>query len=378
MLAEAQMIVQLLVQTFTGMREDEARCLPYGCIETTVFNGRIHYIINGRTTKLNGGQPKLVKWVTNEDGYQAVQAMQNLANVVYNIFKVDPKLTQSNSAFYPLFVSTAYFGFSASLLTLDNSHFCPGASGMFRFERLQAEISAEIEEEDLRELEHIDPHRAWRSETDFKTKQPWKFTTHQLRRSLALYAQSSGLVSLPSLRRQLQHITEAMSRYYARGSAYAKNFLGDDKRHFGLEWQATKRESEGLSYILNVLMADGGLTGGHANWVKYRIKGENDVILVDRETTMRRFKKGEMAFRETLVGGCTNTGECDKVGFRWLDVDCLRDNCKNLVCNPKKLQRVITAQENMIAYLDHTSVEYRTEMADLEVLVTARDKALLA
>jgi hypothetical protein len=81
-----------------------------------------------------------------------------------------------------------------------------------------------------------------------------------------------------------------------------------------------------------------------------------------------------MAFRETLSGGCTNTGVCEKVGLRWMDVDCLRDNCKNLVCNTVKLQRVILAQEKMLEGLDKDSVEYRTELQDLEVLISAMEK----
>jgi len=33
-----------------------------------------------------------------------------------------------------------------------------------------------------------------------------------------------------------------MSQYYARGSAYAKDFIGDDKDHFAREWQNTQAE----------------------------------------------------------------------------------------------------------------------------------------
>jgi hypothetical protein len=370
-ISEFQKIAQLIVQTFTGMREDEVRCLPYGCCEKYTIAGRVHYIVNGPTTKLNGGLPKRVKWVTNEQGYKALQAVQALADVIYGIYKVNPNLTQGNSNCYPLFVSTAFLGFTSKSRA---KYFTPASSGLILFDKLQGEIAANIEEEDVRELENIDPHRAWRSEVNFTVNEPWKFTTHQLRRSLALYAQRSGLVSLPTLRRQLQHITEAMSQYYSKGSAYAKDFIGSDPRHFGFEWQSTKYESEGLSYIFNVLQSSEGLVGGHANWVRHRLKGDGRVILRDRVDTMRRFSKGEMAFRETLIGGCTNTGVCEKVGLRWMDVDCLRDNCKNLVCNTVKLQRVILAQEKMLEGLDKDSVEYRTELQDLEVLISAMEK----
>ena len=240
--------------------------------------------------------------------------------------------------------------------------------------KLLARLCSPIEDGDLKELEQIDPHRAWRSEEGFRIGVRWKFKTHQLRRSLALYAQRSGLVSLPSLRRQLHHITEEMSRYYAKGSAFAKDFIGEEQDHFGVEWQSAQPESSALSYILNVLMNDDALIGGHANWVQHRLSREDGEVLVDRAATMRRFRKGEMAYKETVLGGCTKVDGCDQVALNWLSVDCLRDGCKNLVCSLTKLERVIAAQERLVNAIDPRTVEYRTEVADLEVLRGAMNK----
>ena len=61
-----------------------------------------------------------------------------------------------------------------------------------------------------------------------------------------MYAHRSGLVTLPTLKRQLQHITQEMSMYYARGSAFAKGFIDTDKTHFAKEWA----EAQGLSGYL--------------------------------------------------------------------------------------------------------------------------------
>ncbi|ALX12002.1 hypothetical protein P350_10840 [Burkholderia cepacia JBK9] len=241
---------------------------------------------------------------------------------------------------------------------------------------MHSRLTSCIEEEDICELEQIDPHRAWRSEPEFQVGVDWNISGHQLRRSLALYAQRSGLVSLPSLKRQLHHITEEMSRYYARGSAFAKDFIGDDDDHFGLEWQDTQAESAGLSYILKVLLSEEILIGGHANWVQQRMRGPDGILLTDRTKTIKMFRKGQMAYRETLLGGCVSVEECDKVAIHWLNTDCLTTDCKNLVCSLPKLDRTIAAQKKFIAGLDPDSVEYRTEMVDLRVLVAARKKGL--
>ncbi len=372
---EAQVVCKLLIQTFAGMRDDEAASLPYDCISTRKVNGKTHYIINGYTTKYNGGLIKPVKWVTNQDGHDAIRAAQAIADSIYSVFGVRPQEAGKETRL-PLFVSLGYMKLASGPMDPEHGRFLAGGVAIRDDSRLWDVLQPVISDADLRELENIDPHRAWRDEEKFKVGTPWSFTTHQLRRSLALYAQRSGLVSLPSLRRQMQHLTEDMSRYYARGSSFAEDFIGDDKDHFGREWQATQPESAALSYFLNVLLTDDRLFGGHAHWVKHRLKGPEGVVIVDRDATMKRFKRGEMAYRETMLGGCTNTGSCDKPGVNWLDIECVRDNCKNLVGSVPKLDRVIVAQRRMLDGLDPTTTEYHTDKADLDILIAARDAAV--
>lgn len=377
--AEMQVVTKLIIQTYSGMRDDEAGLLPYDCLDQSTVDGKRYHLVKGATTKLNGGRIKRTRWVTNHDGHRALRAARDIADTIYGVLDVQPDKRDESASELPLFVSTGYMKLAVGPLNVGDGRFQAGTMTIREDSRLWELLPAIIEEQDLRELEHIDPHRAWRTEEKYALGARWPFTTHQLRRSLALYAQRSGLVSLPSLRRQLQHLTEAMSRYYARGSSFAKDFLGEEEKdHFGNEWQATQPESAGLSYILNVLLTDDKLFGGHAHWAEHRLKAPDGTLLLNRQVTMRRFAKGELAYRETLIGGCTNTTSCDKPAVNWLDTDCLRDDCRNLVCSLPKLNRVIAAQERMVSELDPTSVEYRTEKADLEVLTTARDAALQA
>lgn len=375
-IAEMQLILKLTIQAFSGMRDDEATSLHYDCLEVVMNNEKPHYIIWGRTTKLNSGLAKRTRWVTSHDGFKAVKAAQKIAATIYSIYNIDISSQSYKSSYFPLFIGIGYLGFAGSKSTPSDGHFCASKIELSRMQNLKARIEPIIEDEDIRELEKIDPHRAWRSEEKFQIGQPWSFSSHQLRRSLALYAQRSGLVSLPSLRRQLQHITDEMSRYYARGSTFAKDFIGADKNHFGASWQETQPESEGLSYILNVLLSKDPLFGGHVSWIKHQLNGSESTLLLDRENTIRRFKKGEIAYKETLIGGCTNVNKCTKSALKWLNTDCLTNGCQNLVCNLNKLEKVIIAQENMIALLDEDSVEFRTEKSELESLLEFKNRAI--
>lgn len=375
-LAEVQLIAKLTIHTFSGMRDDEANSLPYECLETSTSGGKTHCIIGGRTTKLNEGKIKRTHWVTSREGHRAIRIAQSVADVIYQIIGDKPLKAVSRINDYPLFVSTGYLRYRIKSTDGKTGRYWSSKGNLSRLQGLREKLQPLIEESDLHELEQIDPNRAWRAENKFQVGKPWVLTTHQLRRSLALYAQRSGLVSLPTLRRQLQHLTEEMARYYARGSAFARNFIGDSKDHFGLEWQETQPVSCALSYLINVIGSEEALFGGHGNWIENRFrKGDEVVIGFDRQATMRRFKNGEMAYRETALGGCVNTGECNESALRLVPA-CL-NGCEHLILKPSKLERVIVAQTVVVAKLDPASMEFRTEKADLQALMSARVKMML-
>lgn len=366
---------KLQIILYSGMRNAEARHLPYNCTEEEkASGGAIHRLIVGDTTKL---QVQRTRWVTSAEGHFAVRVVQRIADVVYSHLGDQPTKGGMPDNRYPLFVSLTYLGFTLKGQKTVNGLWKVMSDGFHsdKFDRLRARIQPLIEEGDLKELEHIDPHRAWRSEDEFQLGVPWRLTEHQLRRSLALYAQRSGLVSLPSLRRQLQHITEEMSRYYARGSMFAKNFIGDDREHFGLEWQKAVPVSSGLAFIRDVLFADEPIFGGYAKWISHRVGTSEGAILLDRDATMRSFKNGEIAYKETPIGGCTKVGSCDEVAIRFLDVDCL-GGCPNLVGRLSKLEQTIGGQTNLVNRLKPGTIEWKIEKADLDVLLETRTRVL--
>jgi hypothetical protein len=120
-------------------------------------------------------------------------------------------------------------------------------------------------------------------------------------------------------------------------------------------------------------MAGAAMTGGHGAWVQHRMRDEQGTVLFDRDKTVRMFKRGELAYRETLLGGCTNTGTCDQRAFDWLDADCLA-GCQHMVVKLPNVERVIAALSRHVSNLDETSLEYRTQSGYLTMLTSARNK----
>lgn len=369
-LDEIRTAALMQIMAYSGMRVNEAESLPFHCYKKVLHQGRPHHILMGKVTKLAKGKIKRVCWVTNEAGVQAVRLLQGIARVIYATRGQSPIESGEGAHVNGSFLCIGIDYAIRPRITKEGHK--PFRMRLYPGTALRGRLQPCIVEEDLQELEAIDSFRAWRSEEAFQIGRSWTLTCHQFRRSLALYAQRSGLVSLPSLKRQLQHITLAMSQYYCRGSVFARDFIGEVKGHFGLEWQATQPESQFLAYMRDVLLSEAPLSGAHALWVEKRLpKNADGTTVFDRAVTLKAFKRGELAYKETILGGCTNTSECDKTPVDWVQASCLTDQCKHRVTNQTKLIKVIQIEERHLERLRKEFPKldaHRQVEADLKVL----------
>ncbi len=366
-LKKIQTFCKCIIHFFSGMRDSEAAHLPYHCLSVSrTSSGRTYYRLHGVTSKLHG-EAQRTQWVTSREGERAVRIAQEIALCIYSALNVTLPMTVSDK--FPLFVSVCHFPFSPNKLEKKhNGHFNVSEfrSGCrTHIDELSLAHNLIITEADIQELEKIDPWRGWRQEDEFIIGKPWRLTSHQCRRSLAIYTAQSGLVSLPTLRRQLQHITEEMTLYYAKGSTSATNLIGNNTEHFGQHYQDVQPDSEALSYIYNVLFSKEPLFGGHGKWLdKKKVTGTT--VLDDRERTIKAFRQGQIAYKDTMLGGCLTMEPCHKKAMRSITA-CL--DCGKAVIKQSKLKKVITAQKICLSTLDQNTVEWRTEqqcLSDLE------------
>jgi len=367
-LTEMQHVCKLLILIYSGQRNEEAENLPFNCLEEVAYRGTNHFHLYGISTKFDGTQKHVIqRWVTSPEGARAVQVAQKISMAIFSTLDKFPDVKRRDHDAPPLFASPTYFSF----IGIENGSkktVAPAGLDLCRMTSLLERMKLEIAEDDLKELENIDMHRAWRNEEAFAVGNLWNLTSHQLRRSLALYCTSSGLVSLPSLRQQLKHINSAMSVYYARGSLYATSIIGEDEYHFGKVYQNTQPESEAISYITNVLLSDEKLFGGHGTFAERRkvpTNGSCAVTLQDYKNTIKLFRRGELAYQETPLGGCTETQQCDRRAMRSI-VACI--DCRKAVVRASKVDQVIALQGILVSKLNVNSVTWRMEMEDLKVL----------
>ena len=373
-IGEVFRICKLQIHVFSGMRDAEAQHLPFHCMGSDGGeNGRKHVFIDGVTTKLERGGWRRAKWVTTDkEGFRAIHLAQKFASVIYGSIGITPGDSEKTKDRYPLFISTQYLKFIGIKAGSVPGVFGVGKTALCNGTKLLVgRLCPVIEEADLAELEEIDPFRAWRDEPEYAIGRRWPLKPHQLRRSLAMYANASGLVRLSSLRRQLQHITREMSLYYARGSAFAINFVSEDpngyRKHVIAEWQDGEQEGQYLAFVRDVLHSDEPMFG--AAGIYYEMQRERNKIL-PLEEFKKQIRMGRLAYRPSPLGGCTNPGACESVkGLRLFRIVCATEGCKYLVGKHSKIIQTIRLQRSILDHLDPNSITFQIEKENLDELI---------
>lgn len=238
-----------------------------------------------------------------------------------------------------------------------------------------------IKQEDLDILRASNPEVKLKNEK-FELGKPWPVTAHQFRRSLAYYAANSGFVSLPTLTVQFKHLVSDMTKYYCRNYESIKTIFGlynPETNKFELRSEHTLFDFKEAriafvvdSLINEVVDSEELLFGKSANYIQKQraeIKGSEDVVTVMevRRKTEDAVKKGEIYYRQTLLGGCTNVEQCD---CRMLGefTSCLSNACA--VIKPQYVSEQISELTKYKDLLEPGTGEYQIVEEELNALIT--------
>ena len=338
---------KLWIHLFTGMRDNEVNQLSSDCYQTIQSNERLVHVLMGYTSKLHGGGNKSTYWITFEDIQFGVRAAQSIGEI-YAL--LNPYYDMSNPAEYPLF-PTRYLqnrnkqnkkdfisNFSGAP-TRTHSNFNQYLSRLAIFLGDGLRISAE----DLAELEAFDGFRNWREEKDCQIGQYWNICTHQFRRSLAVYGARSGVISLGALSVQYKHLTEAMTLYYRDNAVFAPNILASEsQKEFIQELEYQRLVHSYAQFEEGVINSSSKLFGGAGTYLQLQKDREQLLkVFPDRDETIKRMKRGEIAYKPSLFGACTNPDSCEKISFTAI-TSCL--SCAHAVfdaTSAEKMQKAV-------------------------------------
>jgi len=347
-----------LIHTYTGMREGEVFSLKHNCFRIENHAS----IIVGSTTKLEITS-KEVKWITSKDIEKVIMLLSKLNVTTAGSYGLD-----FNNL--PLFCSNIIL---PNIVNKMKNH--GYQSVLYDGEELFLDnTEMQITQNDIDEIEEINFNRLTQ---EINIGSIWNFATHQYRRSLAVYAIQSNLVSLGSLQLQLKHLFKEMTLYYSNGSSYAKKLFDLPKGHISEDFNKIKLEVDTTAYIKNIIFSDEKLFGVHGAFIEKNIKPSNQnfktYFLQNREKTLTQFKNGEIAYQETHLGSCVSTKVCDSRLIRSITA-CIE--CNESVIKQSKLNNVIEKQKEFISFLDTNSIEYRTEIEELNRLENLKYKLI--
>jgi hypothetical protein len=336
-LTDIQVISRYWIHLFTGMRKTEVDTLSYGCIADISTHGVTTKIIRGYTSKLTSQGQTPTFWVTTEIMSIGIEAAQTIGRII----SIDQGYTVDEDNF-PLFPAWQTKNKSHKG-RFKNAPYAPSYSIKMLTKRVLAKLpGVKVQQDDIRELELFDGFRNWREE--FHLGKPWPLATHQCRRSLAVYLARSGLVSIGSMQVQFKHLCAAMTSYYRRGSSFAVNFLDvDDEEHrdqmvFVDSLEKEQRLAQFLNFEERVITKQDDLWGGEGKRIRKAFeRNEPLVIISDRQRTKQRFERGEMAFKESPLGGCTKVGSCDRLSITHI-TECIE--CEHSILDEKSIPKI--------------------------------------
>ncbi|POF88372.1 integrase [Pseudomonas putida] len=352
---------KMLIHVFTAMREREAYLLKDGCVKKI---GPNTYVVNGLTIKLTK-EPRPAKWITSKSILLPYYCARSITQLIkkYMPTRID---TQNR-----LFLSVSYLPIANEYKQKQNdTELYQGHLNPNRMEEFFPKVK--ITDEDYEELVMLDPLRNWAANPDFQVGQNWNLTTHQFRRSMAVYAAQSGLVSLPSLKRMLHHTLLQMSIYYTKGFSTAKFLFSEQNPDLAEFFQAQKVNADASFFLKDVIMEKAKLHGAAGTWHERNTKkGYATNIVLNFKETLTQMKQGLLSYTETFLGGCFKTGECKERAHHNY-VTCV--DCSSACIKEKKLDQTILIQTKIIESTPEGTFAHNTEKTKLSILQFFKNK----
>ena len=368
-LCQLQAFSAILIHFYSGMRASEVEVLPFDChqvIDIPNF-GKVDVLLSHTKKLARSNFSRLLPWVTSPIAKKAIKASQAIARI--NWVRNSPDRFPSRHETVPLWLANQW----KKCATPVSYEYPIAYRSIVLASSIKSFKNVEIRRSDIEELVVFDAFRDWDEEPEFEIGQPWPLSTHQGRRSAAVYASRSGMVSLPSLATQFKHLTLMMTALYAENSAFAESFIvNEDGRipesHTVIgDLRASKNLNDSVAFEEQVIKAHGPLLGGQGNAFQSEKDRNLPHFLDDARAIQKEIEVGKRKYVPLPTGGgCMNeTGPCDSYGIDWT-FPCL--GCAKSVFEDDVLEEAAASLEFSMQEMSPNSLSYKFSNEKLRLI----------
>ncbi|MDN5369240.1 MAG: hypothetical protein PWP74_548 [Shewanella sp.] len=203
----------MVCAAFTGMRKSELYCLHSDSFKKRNFNGKTIYTLQSSTHKMVQGRGKLTEWVTSPITEKAISLAEALTRNMREqlVCSEDPMKNYEASC---LWLSQTRKNEPPKILNdkLLSAHFI----------NLAEDSSAILDDASIDEFKLINPNRNIEiSDKKISLGATWPLTSHQFRRTFAVFVRRHSLCSVVAVKDQFKHLDIPTSDWYGEGGTAA-------------------------------------------------------------------------------------------------------------------------------------------------------------
>lgn len=134
-----------------------------------------------------------------------------------------------------------------------------------------------------------------------------------------------------------------MTFYYRENAVFAPNILAsDNQKEFIKEFEYQRLVHSYAQFDEGIINSSSKLLGGAGTYLQLqKDRGHLLKVFPNRDEAIKRMKKGEIAYKPSLFGACTNPDSCEKISFTAI-TSCL--SCAHAVfdaASAEKMQKAV-------------------------------------
>lgn len=284
---------------FSGMRESELFELTSKSYRVATYGENVFNLVRAKTHKL--GQ-KHSEWVVSPIVKKAIELISELNSSLQESLKLSAKTPKEHEIAECIWLSRGRRSLPASPMSSTNIQLC-------RFAKKHNVI---VTEEILEECKLLNPNSKNRIEDKVIIGKPWHFTTHQFRRTLAVFTVRHRLGNIIAIKEQYNHLCSAMTAWYTEG--------GIPSRHTDIQIDEDLKRNIDDEYNTSIankyhewMNESAQLSGSHGKAI-VAMRGNAPHIYSNWNVIHKAVKDKRLTLHGTMHGYCKSGYDCDMDG----------------------------------------------------------------